>query len=100
MTKLDKFIEQLKNIFGSRLKSVFVYGAKAGEKADNLLQDVDLMVLVTDLRGEDIKNVLNRRENGWARVVFFAAKGMHCLFLWEKKSGTTHLMCMRWNTVI
>ena len=32
MTKLDKFIEQLKNIFGSRLKSVFVYGAKAGEK--------------------------------------------------------------------
>lgn len=79
---------------------MFVYGAKAGEKADNLLQDVDLMVLVTDLHGEDIKKCSKPAREWMGKSFIFAAKGIHCLFLWEKKSGTTHLMCMRWNTVI
>lgn len=74
MTKLDKFIEQLKNIFGSRLKSVFVYGAKAGEKADNLLQDVDLMVLVTDLHGEDIKKCSKPAREWMGKSFIFCSK--------------------------
>ena len=55
MSKLNKFIQELKDIFGISLKSVFIYGSKALSDAKQPENDVDLMVITDTLSGEDIR---------------------------------------------
>lgn len=55
MKQLDKFIENLENIFPKRLKSVFVYGSKANLDSDELDSDINLMIITDTLSGKDIK---------------------------------------------
>ena len=55
MKKLDNFVSDIKNIFGKRLKSVFVYGSKANIELEKLDYDIDIMVITETLSGDDIK---------------------------------------------
>lgn len=72
MTKLQKFVEKLKEIFQDRLKSVFVYGSKSNLPLDSLDEDVDIMVIVESLSGEDLRKCANPvkawRHNGFLNL--------------------------------
>lgn len=59
MQKLNKFIEDTKNIFGKKLKSIFIYGSKAYYENPQNESDLNLMVIVENLTGEDLKNCFN-----------------------------------------
>lgn len=53
--KLTEFTENLKEIMGNRLKSVFVFGSKSGLGIEELNSDVNLMVIADLITGEDLK---------------------------------------------
>ena len=69
MTKLDKFTEELKNTFGQRLKSVFVYGSKANAGVADIDGNADLMIIVENLSGEDIRNI-SKPAKKWMGGIF------------------------------
>lgn len=52
---LYELIEKLKECFGNRLKSVFVYGAKSTDEAAK--DNIDLMIIVGDLSAKDLAYV-------------------------------------------
>ena len=53
---LNEFIKNLKAIFGERLSSVFLYGSCALEHCTEKFSDINLMVIIKDLRAIDLKN--------------------------------------------
>lgn len=57
MKQLNNFIDNLKQTFGKRLISVFVYGSKAHLDDDELESDINLMIITDSLTGEDLNNV-------------------------------------------
>lgn len=69
---MEKFIEELKNIFGQRLLSVFVYGAKVYGQPNE--KDINLMVITDTLSGADIqkcsKSVKNWMKSGNPLPIF------------------------------
>lgn len=56
MQKINKFTQEIKNIFDKRLKSVFIYGSKAHLENVENESDLNLMIIVENLTGEDLKN--------------------------------------------
>ena len=52
---LNEFLEKLKTIFGEKLSSVFVYGSCAVEDCSREFSDVNLMVVISDLKADDLK---------------------------------------------
>lgn len=55
MKQLNNFITELKDIFGKRLKSIFIYGSKACLDEDELESDINLMIVTDVLTGDDLK---------------------------------------------
>lgn len=52
---LNKFIDNLKETFDERLLSVFLYGSCATGECDNSFSDVNLIVIIKDLKAQDLK---------------------------------------------
>lgn len=52
---LNKFVDNLKEIFNERLSSVFVYGSQAVGESKSPASDLNLMVIIKDLKAEDLK---------------------------------------------
>src|SRR5574344_299653 len=73
MTKLEKYISELKIIFNSRLKSIFVYGAKTNATSDKLNDDTNLMIITENLSGEDLKKC-SRPTKQWIKGGIFEGK--------------------------
>ena len=94
MTKLDKFTVELKNVFQKRLKSVFVYGSKANLPAEDLNENVDLMIIAENLTGNDIKNI-SKSAKKWMGSLFDRNKNPEPVFMDEKEwfnSADTYAM--------
>ena len=94
MTKLDKFTEELKNTFGQRLKSVFVYGSKANAAVSDIEGNADLMVIVENLSGADIRNI-SKPVKRWMGGFFDKNKNTEPVFMGEKEwfnSADTYAM--------
>ena len=53
---VNKFIEELKDILKDKLDTIFVYGSKTGIPAYDLKEGADLMIIVQDLKAEDLKS--------------------------------------------
>jgi len=53
---LNEFIKNLRATFGERLSSVFLYGSCAVEDCSRTFSDINLMVIIKDLRALDLKN--------------------------------------------
>jgi len=53
---LNNFVENLKEQFNERLSSVFLYGSCAVEDCSRTFSDINLMVIIKDLRAVDLKN--------------------------------------------
>lgn len=52
---LNKFVENLQAQFSERLSSVFLYGSCAVEDCSRTFSDINLMVIIKDLRAFDLK---------------------------------------------
>lgn len=52
---LSKFVDNLKETFGERLLSVFLYGSCAVGECDNSFSDINLIVIIKKLQGQDLK---------------------------------------------
>jgi len=52
---LNEFVDDLKVTFKDRLSSVFLYGSCAVGECENASSDVNLMVIIKDLRAQDLK---------------------------------------------
>lgn len=59
MKNINEFIHNIKLILGKRLVSVLIYGAKASESTENLRTNADLIIIVENLEGVDLKNLSN-----------------------------------------
>ena len=53
---LNEFIKDLSATFGERLSSVFLYGSCAVDNCPKAFSDINLMVIIKDLRAIDLKN--------------------------------------------
>ena len=94
MTKLDKFTEELQNVFKQRLKSVFVYGSKASADSYAFNENTDLMIIVESLSGEDLKNI-SKPVKKWMGGFFDRNKNPVPVFMGEKEwfnSADTYAM--------
>ena len=94
MTKLGKFTKEIKNKFGQRLKSVFVYGSKANAGVADIDGNADLMIIVENLSGEDIRNI-SKPAKKWMGGIFDKKKNPEPVFMGEKEwfnSADTYAM--------
>lgn len=64
MNKLNTYIENLKTVFASSLKSVFIYGSSANNNADS---NINLMVIVDEVGGEELKKC-SKFTKDWMRA--------------------------------
>lgn len=53
---LNEFIDNLKETFKERLSSVFLYGSCAVEDCSKTFSDINLMVIIDDLKAKDLKS--------------------------------------------
>lgn len=84
MKQLDNFLEELKNIFGQRLKSVFIYGSKANIKDEDLNENINLMIITDVLTGEDLKKCSNPSLD-WMGKGLFKTKNPEPVFMGENE---------------
>lgn len=86
MQKLNRFIEEITGVFDKRLKSIFIYGSKAGSESPQHETDLNLMIIVESLTGEDLKNCFTpvRRWTGEASI-FDRNKNPMPVFMGEKE---------------
>lgn len=54
MKDLNQLVISLQDIFSNRLLSVFIFGSKANASDESLNSNVDLFIIVDNIRGEDI----------------------------------------------
>lgn len=54
MKDLNQLVISLQDIFSNRLLSVFVFGSKANASDESLNSNVDLFIIVDNVRGEDM----------------------------------------------
>lgn len=86
MKKLDNYIVELKNIFSDRLKSVFIYGSKASFDSQELNGDIDLMVILDELKGEDLKKIAKPSKDWMDKCcIFKKPKNPEPIFMGEKE---------------
>ncbi len=52
---MEKFINELQNILNERLTSVFMYGSKVKYTNEQLRSDVNIMVIIENLSGVDLR---------------------------------------------
>lgn len=84
MKQLDNYISDLKNIFGKRLKSIFVYGSKANLDTEELKSDINLMIITETLTGEDL-NAVSTSSLKWMKNGFFSSKNPEPVFMGEQE---------------
>ncbi len=84
MRQLDIFVSELKNIFGHRLKSIFVYGAKADISQNQLESDVNLIIITDSLTGDDLKNC-SKPTLKWMGKGFFKKQNPQPVFMGENE---------------
>lgn len=82
MKKLDKFLEDIKKVFGSKLKSVFIYGSKAN--AELLDNDINLMVIAENVTGEDLQKC-SKSVREWMGAFWEKNKNPLPVFMGEKE---------------
>lgn len=54
MKDLNQLVISLQDIFSNRLLSVFIFGSKANSSDESLNSNVDLFIIVDNVRGEDL----------------------------------------------
>lgn len=74
---LDKFLENLKETFKERLSSVFLYGSCAVEDCSKSFSDINMMVIIDNLKAEDLKK-------SHKSVKAFAQKGKYLPIFMDK----------------
>lgn len=79
MKELDILLNNLKENFGERLKSVFIYGSKSHLENEELNSDINLMVITDKITGEDLKNC-SKEIAKWVK-----AKNPAPIFMGEKE---------------
>ena len=84
MKQLNDFINSLKEIFGSRLKSVFIYGSKSNIPQEELCCDINLMIIAENLNGEDIKKCSSPVQD-WMGKGLFKKKNPEPVFIGENE---------------
>ena len=100
MKKLDNFLNELKKIFPNRLKSVFIYGAKAHLEPEELDNDINLMVITDTLNGEDIKKV-SAAAKKWMGTGLFDKKNPEPVFMGENEwMNSSDVYAMEYSDII
>ena len=61
-----KFINELKTILNERLLSIFMYGSKVKYEPDTQKSDINIMVIVDRLCGQDLRNC-SRAVKQWCK---------------------------------
>lgn len=54
MKDLNQLVISLQDVFSNRLLSVFIFGSKANASDESLKSNVDLFIIVDNVRGEDL----------------------------------------------
>ena len=85
MKKLDVFIKELTEIFGNRLKSVFIYGSTAKLADSELCDNVNLMVITDVLAGDDLKKVSAVTKKWCGGSLFDRSRNPEPVFMGEEE---------------
>ncbi|MCB4791093.1 MAG: hypothetical protein LHV68_04315 [Elusimicrobia bacterium] len=66
MNDLEKFVEEMKNIFGNSLKSVILYGSKASGEDTKEHSDHNILLILDNIRFEDMR-ASNKAMDSWTK---------------------------------
>lgn len=67
MKKLDELLKNLQEILKDNLVSVFIFGSQASVEVENLQSNINLMIILNELRSEDLKNI-SKPVSNWVKA--------------------------------